>query len=359
MADFVYGNTRLRARKAALLGRADYESMLGLDPDELLGALSRTAYRPDVEGVLQRSAGGRRLHDAVRAHLARALDEMRRFYTGPARELVDLLLARWDLRNLLTLLRGQAARAPADEVLAYVVPLGGIDDASAREVARQQEFAAAVQLLGAWRLPTPAHARSLVAAWPEYERTGDLAALEGELVRVHAEHVAAALDRLGDDTGPLRDAHVREVDARNLLAALRLRQALAAGETDDSGPELERRAALAGGKLSRATRVAVLRAAAPEDVATALARDPAGAPWIEALGRWVRGGDLVALEDELDARLLREAVALFHRGDPLSVAIPVAYAAAKEAEARNVRVLGEAALRGADLALARSRLLLA
>ena len=44
-ADFAYGNTRLRARKAELLGAAEYESLLGRDLDGVIEFLAGAAYR--------------------------------------------------------------------------------------------------------------------------------------------------------------------------------------------------------------------------------------------------------------------------------------------------------------------------
>lgn len=358
-ADFVYGNTRLRARKAALLKRADYEALLGKDLDGLLGALAASAYRPELEVALSRFHGLRRLHEALRLHLVRALEEMRGFYEGPARELVDLFLSRWDLHNLLALLRGQARGATPDEVLANVFPIGRLDDAAVREVARQSEFAAAVQLLVSWRLPDPESARSLLAAWPDYERTEDLAALEHTLAAHHLRRVEATPALAGVDAEPLRRVLQWEVDARNVLIAVRLRAALERGElaelpaADELGPFLP------AGSIPNAKLDAAVRYPAPGDCAAALAEAARVEGWRAPLERWGRGGDLVELQRELEAQRTHEAVALFYRGDPLSVAVPVAYAVAKEAEARNLRVLGDGAARGTHPDVLRAHLALA
>jgi V/A-type H+/Na+-transporting ATPase subunit C len=357
VAQFEYGNARLRVRKAALLGADDYARLVGVDVDELLGALSRTPYGPDVERVLPGLSGLRRLHAAIRTHLARVLREMRSFYAGGAGDLVELLLSRWDLLNLLTLVRGQASRMSAEDELDGIVPLGAFDDAAAGEVARQREFASAVQLLAAWRLPTPQLADALLNAWPAYERTGDLPALEAALTDAHGRRLDAALAAAGDDAAPLRDQVAVETDARNIVNALRLREALVEGELDEVTSELRRSAQLRGGRLGDAVLAAVARAPAPGDVVGVVGRDPAGERWLEPLGRWARGGDLVTLEDELDAAVTEHGVRLFERGDPLGVAIPVAYATAKENEARNLRLLGDAASRDADPAVTRSLLL--
>ena len=73
-ADFGYGNARLRARKAGLLGRAEYEALIGKNVDAALGSLSETPYGPEVEAALTRHHGAQRLHEAVRHHLARVLE---------------------------------------------------------------------------------------------------------------------------------------------------------------------------------------------------------------------------------------------------------------------------------------------
>ncbi len=358
MPDFVYGNTRLRARRTGLLRRRDYESMIGLGVDELLGALSATAYAPDIERALPARHGVHRLHQAVRAHLARMMDEMRSFYRGGARAIIDLLLARWDLLNLLALIRGQASGAPVDDVLAAIVPVGGIDDAVAREVARQRSFSAAIALLGAWRLPTPQEASALLNAWPEYERTHDLPGLEAELTARHMERVTAELARTGDAGAPVRAAIGHQIDGHNLLAALRLRQALVGGELDELSADDRHRALMPGGALLPATLLATTEPGAPDNALLALQRDPAGRRWLEPVRRWVDNGDLIALQDAFDAALTADALDRFERDDPLGAGIPVAFSAAKELEARNLRVLGDAGADHADPAVTRARLVL-
>ena len=47
-ADFVYGNTRLRARKGELLGEREYEALLGRDLEGVLEELAGTAYRAEI-----------------------------------------------------------------------------------------------------------------------------------------------------------------------------------------------------------------------------------------------------------------------------------------------------------------------
>ena len=181
-ADFVYGNTRLRARKAALLGSAGFEALLDRDLEGLLEGLAGTAYRPDIVAASAIPTGERALQEIVRQHLARVLEEMRAFYDGPARSLVDLLLARFDLHNLLALLRGLVRE---QEGGARAGVRGSARQPRRRSCARDRASARADRRRRPARRLAPTRSgrapRALAAAWPEFERTEDLRALEHAL----------------------------------------------------------------------------------------------------------------------------------------------------------------------------------
>ncbi len=357
-ADFVYGNTRLRARRAELLDAGEVELLLGRDLEGILEVLADSAYRPELEAALATASGARALHAALRRHLVRALAEMRAFYDGDARKLVDLLLSRYDLQNLLTLLRARARGMAPEDALANLVPLGALGGAAADEVARQTELASAVGLLLAWRLPERETARALAVAWPEYERTEDLAALEHALVADHALRLDQALLDAGGDAEPLRELVARERDAANLLVVLRLHSALEHGQLDAPPAVPEAGRYLAGGKISARSLEAALRRLARAEVAAELAAAARRDGWRAPLERAGAGGDLVALQGELEADRVRWATGLFLVGDPLSVDVPIAYTVANENEVRTVRMIAAAAQTGMPASALRPQLIL-
>jgi V/A-type H+-transporting ATPase subunit C len=353
MSDFVYGNTRLHARRAALLEAGDYESFLGEDIDALLAALERTPYAPDVERAGDQ-AGLRRLHKTIRAHLGRSLEEMRGFYADRARELVDLMLSRFDVENVVLMLRARAGtQRPADEALDSLLPVGWLVEPLASEILRGPELAGAADLITR-RTPGTEQTGALRAALGEYERTGNLAALEQAVLAAHAAHVTATLASAGRDAQTLLRFARRAVDERNLLVTLRVRDARASGAAVDVMPE---RALLPGGSVLLARFAAALRAPAPAAVISSLPR-VAGSGWQASLARWAGSGDLPALERELERRRIADAAALFRIGDPLTLDVPIAFTAAKQTEARNLRLLGEASVRGIHPEVVRRELLM-
>jgi vacuolar-type H+-ATPase subunit C/Vma6 len=356
-ADFVYGNTRLRARKAELLAAADYDALLAGDVEAVQALLGETAYRRDLEAAQAVHSGKPALHDALRRHLGRVLAELRSFYQDRSRELVDLLLARYDLHNLLAVLRGQVRAQPAERTRLAVIPFGRLGGPAGEEIAAQREAAAAVELLVGWRLPDSATARVLARAWPEFERTQDLAALEHALAAVHALSIDRSLSEAGPDADPLRELLARERDAANVLAVLRVREALELGELADSPALASLR--LAGGDIGPETLETALREPRREDATAVLAAAAGRVDWRISLERYGSGrGDLPALRRELEQARVRWALSLFLRGDPLGLGVPIAYTVAKENEARNLRLIAENADAGGDETL-RGQLVLA
>jgi V/A-type H+/Na+-transporting ATPase subunit C len=357
-ADFVYGNTRLRARKSELLGADVYETLLGRDLEGIFDVLAGTVYRPEIEAVLAVSSDRRALHEVLRRHLARALEELRAFYEGGARELVDLLLSRFDLQNLLALLRGRVRGEPPEQVLANVIPIGELGDTAAQEIARQPELVQAVELLVAWRLPDAATARALADAWPEYERTEHLSALEHSLTLAHARRLASALRAMRSNAAPLRELVAREHDSVNMLIVLRLRFALQLDELSELPAPPQHGRFLPGGKIAAKTLEAALRRPTRAEAVATLAEAARREDWRSPLQRVGAGGAQPTLQRELEVSRVRWAVGLFLRGDPLGLDVPIAFTIAKENEVRNLRLIGEGTDGGLSAAALRAQLII-
>jgi len=351
-ADFDYGNTRLRARRGELLTNAAYERLLGQDIDGVLEALTDTAYAPPGETV-GRADGLQRLHLAIRLRLANSLEQMRSFYSGPARQLVDALLSRFDIQNVISVLRARTQpQTSVDDALAALVPVGWLVEPVVSEILRPRELAGAVNLL-ARRTPYREQAGVLRASFSEYERTGDLAALERHVVTDHAARLAGRLATVGQDGATLLRFEQRVVDERNLVIALRLRDAIASGA---ESPPPSANTALAGGQVPPAVLASVV--SAPTSAAiVGIVGGLGGGIWRDALERWMATGDLRTLHRTLERAAIADATALFVTGDPLAIDVPLAFTTAIQVEARNLRLLGEAAVRGIPPEVVRAELI--
>ena len=126
-----------------------------------------------------------------------------------------------------------------------------------------------------------------------------------------------------------------EVDQVNVLASLRRRDVGVVGPAD--GDVYLPGGALGGGVLGR-----VRHTATAADAIAVLSEQRVAPEWMAALHMWGDDQDMVALGGRIERAIAGAASRLFASGDPLGIAIPVAFVAAKESEARNVRLIGRA-----------------
>lgn len=343
VSGFEYGNTRLRARRSQLLGDADYhELFLAGTTERMLGVLRTTAYGPDVERALVQHDALRRLDGAVRGHLVRSLGDVRRFYSGRAAEGVELLLGRWDLRNLLAVLRSKARPAAHAELDSMLVPAGVLDATALAELAAQPSLRSAIELMVAWDLPSRPTARHLLREWPRFEEAGDPSVFEDALTLAWADSVDHSLATW---RGTALDTVLRaEVDQVNLLASLRRRDDRAAGSPDDDGVHLP------GGTINTRVLDRIEHAPTSAEAFAVLAEQHMASELAAALRDWNDDQGLSALGGRIEQAIARTAAGLFVQGDPLGIAIPVAFVLAKECEARNVRFLARAIVHQLDWA---------
>ena len=340
-ADFGYGNARLRARRSDLLSDADYERLLGEDIDGLLGALEQTRYAPDL-GADRRDGARPPARDDQPAPEPIAASRC-----APSTP-IGLASRRHDA---LALRRPQHRRRPASTVRRQaegadaLVRVGWMTGSLAQEILRQDELAASVDLL-ARSTPDRDQGPALRAAFAEYERTEDLAALERAVFADHAARLSASLASAGPAARTLLRFARREIDERNLLVALRLRDALASGAEANTPPAATR---LPGGSVPLA---ALGRAERPD-----LGRRRR-APRAAGHGRWQTPLDTMGgKRGPLRAGARARAHAASRTRSPSSSPATRSRSTCRSpswprsrAEARNLRLLGEAAARGIDAA---------
>lgn len=335
MSGYDYGNTRLRAMRARLLDRRDYTEMMEAGSlDRMLGLLAETAYSSDVEAALVRARGLERLDLALRSNLAATLRRMATFYEGRQHDLVGLLLDRWDLRNLRALIRLTNLRAERSDRGRVLVPAGRIEDSDLGELAAQGSVASLVDLMVAWGIPSPDSAFALLRARAEFIADGDISHLEHAIDREYAAEMERVLSYEEDGAGVVLRA---EIDARNLELALRLRAARLEGEP---GWADAANGYLPGGTQPRELWAQVADASSPEAVAELAGTRNLLPGWRQVIAEWVAGGGLAQLSDGLQRSITSMARARFVSGDPLGFDIPVAYTFAKEAEVRNLSLIG-------------------
>jgi vacuolar-type H+-ATPase subunit C/Vma6 len=345
MSDLFFLNARLRAMRAHLLSRHDYDRILALpDPAGISSFLREGPYGRAIDSVGGKPPEAARIEEALRRNVSETLSRLLALSTGDCAEAVRLVLGRWELQVVKTVVRGIASGIPGGEILPALLPTGLHDDAALEEMCRQPDLRALAELLLTWREPWGG---PLLRTLNEYRGPGDLHLLESALDRSWYRlaaarlHASIPLRRSPEGEDALSRFVSLSVDTSNLMTAL-----TAVEERIDIADRM--RFFLPGGRFL--DRSAFDRILASPTLAEALETAAAVHPFHGLLSGMpapsAGAPPLAVVERRMDLLPLRAARAQF-RVDPLGWGALVCYLQEKLREVRNLRMIVRARL--ADL----------
>ena len=125
--NYAYACTRVKSRKNFLLARDTYPRMLMMELPEIGRFIGEGQYRREVDELSSRFSGVDLVENATYLNLARTYREILDFTQGELREMLGSYLARWDVWNIKTVMRGKSFGAGWEEVSEDLVPAGAFD----------------------------------------------------------------------------------------------------------------------------------------------------------------------------------------------------------------------------------------
>jgi len=329
--EYAYVNARIRAMKSRLLDRTLLEQLINKpDLDSLIAELEKTSYREELEkaGVLY--SGITRIEVAIRKDLVRTFRSILNFIKGEdAETLLTIILHRWDIQNIKTILRGKKIQANPSEILECLIPAGELDEAALIELVKQPDVKAVVDLLATWGI---VYARPLTLNFKEFSDTRDMLVLEYALDTFYYEDALSTIKaEESEDARILKRMIITEIDINNIKTVLRVIR-------DRIDREEAKRYFIKGStEFDTEKLLSLMKTGTIEGALKQLEQTP-----YEFLTKipleYIAAEKISAFEKELEKYLLKKAVSQF-LGDPLSIAIPIAYIWAKYTEVTNIRVI--------------------
>jgi V/A-type H+-transporting ATPase subunit C len=310
--------------------------------DEFTVFLGSTSYAAAVAEALTVTKGIAGIEEGLRRDFQRTIDHVVRIAGGHPRRLLTIVLGRWELFNVKTVLRGLHAGVGLDRVMGSTIPFGRLDEAALKELSRQGDIGRAIDLLAQWRLP---YAAALREAYPSYRDRNDLHVLETALDRSYFAAALKALDAGRSDDAVVADHLRREIDVILIGYALRaVHHGAPPGDLEE--------VFIPGGRT--VTREVFSRLCAARDLAEfsgAMPPSPYAACLAEQMARSLEPRRLFALDRALQSCFIRETLRLSLR-DPLSIAFTMGFLWRKINEITNLRLIARgkyAALPRADI----------
>lgn len=338
MSAFVYSNTRIRSWKSELLDKAFFEKMLtAKDADAVTALLGHTNYQSDIEKGVVKYKGVSGVEEGLRQNLTNTLKKLLKIAEDEpqARYLVEIILTKWDIHNLKTVLRGFHAGASEEEIFEQMIPVGTFDEVALRTLAKQANMKT---VIGQLIILAPQYAVSLMQGYKEYEKTNNLSKLELGLDKAYFKSVMEQSNLNNENAKIVNEMLRREIDLVDLMTLFRLTGEMLPEGTSISNYFID------GGSFRITRLVELTKIKEVKDLIEALKRTSYYTPLKKGFSNYQKTGSIAGIERALEDHNTQKNVALF-RSDPLSVATVVAYVWAKINEIINIRII----LRGKDV----------
>lgn len=335
---YEYLNTRVRVMLAKLLKPEDFQALLELrELSELVNALAETDYAPEIERCSVEFSGYESIEQAVLRNGQRAFTQLVRIAPEDPRALIQLVLERFEVFNLKTIVRGVHVGVSPDEMARNLYPSLIYPRAFYQELLKRETLRGVLDcLLSAGNR----YYKPLAEVFPEYERTGKLALLEHALDSFYFSHARQLLHESPDENAQIvRDALGTEADILNLVYALRV---VESGVQSDE----KYRYILEGGRhLSQEAVRELLNSPDVSEFWRRLARTS----YFKKLGAPPEPWSAPRLQERLENLLYAELCRL-ELGRLFDIRMTLSYIWRKSAEMTNLRVIASGLLRHAPRA---------
>jgi V/A-type H+-transporting ATPase subunit C len=329
LSDYGYVNARVRGMRSHLLTKDFFMQLVEASTFEALHSLlEQTIYRREVNEAILMSPERPDYDLALSLNMIASFRKILDSTGQEPHRLVTVLLSKYDLLNLKTILRGKIGDATPSEITNLLIPVGSLRMDSLEQMAQQREIIDVINTMNTMQMP---YARSLIGAFPLFQKKDrDLSILEIALDKYHYLHTMDALHGKDKNVEMVRQMLSGEIDMKNISTLVRLRGI----KLDDDEVENLR---IPGGMLSEDQFLSLHRLG---DIVQLVSEypDPRYRKLLEKALAEFQEIDLVAFDRELERELVRRAVAMSNV-DVLSIGVIVGFFGAKENEIINLRIV--------------------
>ena len=324
-APYIYVCTRMRVRKAKLIPREEYMRMLNMSLPEITRVIQETQYRQEIDELSSVFSGIDLIEVALSWNLAKEYQKILEITPGNLKQFTQAYLRRWDIQNILTILRGRTQGEKAGKIKEILVPAGSLDRTDLDRLLAEESPERIIEALKGNRIYP-----LLMREYPAARESGSFSRMENELYKQFFSEIIAEAKSGIKGGNQFLDFIRFDIDIRNIKTLFRLRR--------DTFEEDAREMYISGGVLS-STDFADLNALQDQG------------EFIESLKGKIRNNLLIDLLDELktekkihdvETRLTRvqlEQMERISKRNPFSIHPILVYLEKKKYEVFNLRAL--------------------
>ena len=215
---YIYVCTRMRVRRSRLIQRDEYLRMLNMSLPEITRVIEETSYKQEIDELGTNFKGIDLIEVALSWNLAKEYQKLLEIIPGTLKQFTSSYLRRWDIQNVLNILRGKMQGSKTGKIKEILIPAGSLDRATLDRLVAEDSVDRIIDALKGHRMHL-----ILAAHIIEAKETGSFSKMENELYRqFYADMIAEA--ESGIKGGKLFLSFIRfDIDIKNIKTLFRLR----------------------------------------------------------------------------------------------------------------------------------------
>jgi V/A-type H+/Na+-transporting ATPase subunit C len=328
-AMYAYANARVKAMQSDLFSQAKFESLVSTkDFGELTHELNLTVYKDDLATLAVKYSGADLLEAAIHRHLVRVSKTILLLTPDDSKDVVSLILGRWDIRNISLIITSKAMGYPLGPMTdVFLVsssdfPLGPM--AGVLSYMEMKELADMKDVANVVTWASKRYGGDFEVYLEKYRTDGDIGPLLLQLELTYLRRLVLSVQGRSGADARVAAALKATIDEKNIVALLK-------GKQRGVGAQDMARVLVEGGNLSVSFLADLYRAANVEELVDGIKHLY---DLTEALPAYREGG-LVVLENLLNRKIAQKSIASL-RVAPPSLSSIVAYMMLKDLEVDNL-----------------------
>ena len=330
MSEYDYINARIKGMHSNLLTREFYEQILasqGTAP--LVDALLSSSYSSHIREALERDRSVSGIEWGLRRDLFETFEKIRALAPSKPHRMLNIQFHKWDIQNIIAVIRGKAAGLLPEEILAGVFPAGELGEVELEELAAEDDVKTVIDTLTVWNFPFAFELHEVVRKYSgELNRTF----MESKFMRIF---FAWALDNLAaeDEDHFLLKSHIqRQIDLVNV------KNVFWAVSQKEAGRHPNHIVPINGGRITARMLSAMEKSSSLEMSFEILAETYFRRAIDRGILAFGESRRLAVMERFLDIEIVEMGCKMF-RADPLGIGVPMGYVWRKYNEFMNLRIL--------------------
>ncbi|HJJ47699.1 MAG TPA: V-type ATP synthase subunit C [Methanocorpusculum sp.] len=217
-APYIYVSTRMRVRKAKLIPKEEYQRMLNMGLPEFTRLIEEMEYKREIDELSSIFSGVDLIESAMSWNLAKEYQRIISLAPGEMKGFTRDYLHKWDIQNILTILRGKKLGFSNGKIKLVLVPAGALDAAALDKLLAESSIERIVELI-----PIKPIADIISEGLAKALETGSWNAVETELYKYYYATLLKAGHGIMKGSGPFLKYVVFEIDVTNIKTLFRLR----------------------------------------------------------------------------------------------------------------------------------------